>query len=253
MRISAAGHYVSLPKMSEPFSAPTRWTLVWQAGHGSTTEMRAARESICRHYWPPVYAFFRKNGFESEDAKDQTQAFFEHLIEDDWFARVDKEKGRLRTFLLATLGNFTVNEQRRRATVRHGGKAVFISLEQAEQTYELHASSEMSAEQIFQRRWALTLLNKAMEATREEFNRTGKSQLFEALRGFLSTSIPRSEAEGSERLAEMLGMSPGALRTAIHRLRKRFGRHLRQQVATTLASTDDALIDQEMQELRKYV
>jgi RNA polymerase sigma-70 factor (ECF subfamily) len=235
--------------MSASIPITTRWTVVWQAGFGNSGQMKAAREWICRNYWPPVYGYARAVGFSPQDAEDHTQSFFQHLIEDDWFSKVDREKGRLRSFLLATLRNFLNDERRRNRSLRRGGGITMVPLDAAESRFLAEKAGEDSPERIFQRQWALKMLEMALARIENEMRLAGKEALFRALRIRLSSS-DLGDAEAVRTAAGKLGLSESATRTAIHRLRRRYGQILRNLVATTLATRDDALIDEEMRELR---
>lgn len=225
----------------------TDWSVVLQAAcGGESTEAVAALEQLCRGYWFPLYAAVRRKGYPREDAKDLVQTFFARLIERNYVAQADRERGKFRTFLLAALDHFLANEWNRQQTLRRGGGQTFVVLDaqEAEARYVREPFHELSPEKLFDRRWAAVLLERAHQALREDYAAAGKSELFEALQPCLTGERP---PEGYRKLAAELGLTEGAAKVAAHRLRRAFGQQLRDEVAKTVGSP--AQVDEEMQHL----
>lgn len=217
------------------------------AAQGKTSaQSQQALETLSRIYWYPLYAFLRRQGRGPEDAEDLTQEFFLRLLEKNYLKSVDRDKGRFRTFLLVALKRFLANEWDRIGAQKRGGGKIFLSLDttEAETRYELEASRDLSAEKIFDRRWAMTLLEQTMTRLREEFEASGKSAEFDALKIFL-TAEKGSFSYGP--IASELGINEGALRVAIHRLRRRFRELFKEEIAQTVAAPQE--IDEEVRYL----
>ena len=223
--------------------ATTRWTIVAAARDGGSPGNRAAWEELARRYWRPVQAYIRGRCGNETDADDLTQEFFARLISRDYLARVDPAKGPFRAFLRMAAGRFLINEwDRRRALKRGGGEAV-VSLD-AMDTVRRRKSEprdEESAEKTFERRWALTLLERAFDRLRADYARGGRAGDFEILKGHLA--LEKAEVDHA-RLAERLGVAEGAARVALHRLRQRLRAHFRAEVAETVG--DEAEVEAEM-------
>ena len=226
----------------------TRWSLVRAAGADD-----AAREGalawLCEAYWFPLYAFLRRKGHSEDDARDLVQSFFVHVLEKNALVGLDPQAGKFRAFMLAALKNFVANERARAAAEkRRASHAAFtVSLDDAEEIYRREASKELDAEQLYERRWALAVVLSASGKLREEFAQAGRAQVFEVLQQYL---VGESEATYAE-TARLLGMNEGAVQTAIHRLRKRLGKVLREEVAETVA--DPAEIDGELRHLLRVL
>jgi RNA polymerase sigma-70 factor (ECF subfamily) len=237
---------------SEPSSAPgdvfatTHWTVVLAAGQRHTPQSDGALEELCRTYWFPLYAYVRRRGHTKEDAEDSVQAFFARLLEKNWLAGVDSAKGRFRAFLLASLKHFLINEWKHGARLKRGGGERTLSLdwETADTKFQVAATNEPSPDQAFDREWALALLAKVIERLQVECAAEGKGKLFEQLKMFLTAG--KGESAQSE-VAKALGMEEGAVRVAVHRLRKRYRQLLRDEIQHTLA--DAALVDEEIRAL----
>lgn len=238
------------PSTSTPASvgvfATTRWTMVMAAGGTDSPRAQAALETLCKNYWYPLYAYVRRQGHNPHNAQDLTQAFFARLLEKNYLADVQRERGRFRSFLLASLKHFLANEwDRERALKRGGGrKLVALDDDSAESRYKLEPRDDFSADKIFERRWALTLLEKVLSSLRAEFEAVGKLETFELLKQYLSsgrTSVSYAHA------AEKLGMNEGAVKVAVHRLRKRYRELLRAEIAQTVATASE--IDAEIKYL----
>jgi RNA polymerase sigma-70 factor (ECF subfamily) len=228
--------------------ATTQWQLVRSAAATPSAAARAALAELCERYWYPLYSFVRRRGHEPDEAADLTQAFFVKLLEGDAISQATPERGRFRSFLLASLSHFIANHWRaERAQKRGGGNLVSLELnfEDGESRYLLEPAHEQTPERIFARRWALTLLQQALEALRAELVAAGKEQQFLVLRGYLDDSNHATY----QAAAEQLGISEVAVRVAVHRLREKYRRQLRAQVAQTVET--EAEIDEELQDLLK--
>jgi RNA polymerase sigma factor (sigma-70 family) len=215
----------------------THWSVVLTAAQDHTPAGQAALAELYRIYWYPLYSHVRRRGYSPEDSQDLTQSFFLHLLEHRGLMQVDPQKGRFRSFLLASLKNFLSTAQRREHTIKRGGLCAFISLdaEAVESRYQLEPTDDLAltAEQIFDARWALILLNEAMNSVQAEYAARGKAKTFDVLKGFLpgvSAELP-SYVEA----AETLGISEAAVNTLIHRLRKQYSIALRREVARTVS------------------
>jgi DNA-directed RNA polymerase specialized sigma24 family protein len=216
----------------------THWSMVLAAGQSESPQTAAAMEELCRDYWFPLYAYARRRGQSVHDAQDLTQEFFSRLVQHNTFAHLSREKGRFRSYLLSAFQYFMSGEwDRARAQKRGGGQPV-ISLDaaQAETRYGLEQATEASPERAFDRRWALTLMERAMVLLRGEFEAAGKGGQFEALKGFLSREAASAEYQS---IAVRLSLSPSAVAVAVHRLRQRYGEMVRIQVAQTVATPAD--------------
>jgi len=213
--------------------ATTRWSLVQAAAESGTDGARRALEELCTQYWFPLYAYARRRGYGTEDARDLTQAFFTKLLEKRDLKAADPSRGRFRTFLLSSMKNFLTSEWRKDHSLKRGGAVKVLSLDfdSAEQSYQLEPSRELSPEAIYQRRWAMGLLQRAVIDLKEQYEKAGKLELFEALKGYLGGEdhiLPYAD------LSRRLGQSEGALRTAASRLRARWRKRLRELVADTV-------------------
>ena len=212
----------------------TRWTLVVAAGDPDRKQARSALVSLCEHYWYPLYAYLRRQGYPADQAQDLTQEFFLRLLEGRYLDRADPEKGRFRAFLLTSLKFFVADEQDRRRAIKRGGGAPVLSLEftSGEERYLREPAHGETPQRIFARRWALAVLDRVMERLRNEFARHGRPEHFERMKVFL---LGNSDAPYAAMAREM-NTSEGALKVAIHRLRKRYRELFRQEIADTVAA-----------------
>jgi RNA polymerase sigma-70 factor (ECF subfamily) len=229
--------------------APTRWTIVLAARGQSDTQAERALADLCCNYWYPLYAFVRRSGYSAQDAQDLTQEFFAKLLEKKYLEQADPRRGRFRTFLLTMLQHFLINEwNRAQARKRGGGRAAIpIDALDAEARYGREPVDEQSPEKLFERQWALTVLNQALERLRAEYAASGKGELFAALVDVLHGQATCSHAD----MARKLNTTEGAVGVAFHRLRRRYRALLRQQIAETVASP--AEVDGEIKDLLKYL
>ncbi|MFN7994215.1 MAG: sigma-70 family RNA polymerase sigma factor [Bryobacteraceae bacterium] len=214
----------------------TSWTMVLQAAGPEAS--RTALEQLCAAYWKPVYVFIRKETGDSEEAKDLTQAFFTRILEKHDLLPPDPEIGRFRHYLLASVRHFLSNQRdRARAQKRGGGRPTLLldsSAVAAGQPVE--AVEHLTPERVFEKQWVLVLLERALNAVRLEFDAGGKSQQFEALRPYLTGDFSSGHYKD---LGAKLGMSEGGVKSAVHRLRRRFGNSLRAEIAHTVADPTD--------------
>jgi RNA polymerase sigma-70 factor (ECF subfamily) len=226
----------------------TNWGSVLHAGRTDSVAAAPALEKLCRAYWYPLYVFIRRRGASPHDAEDLTQGFFEHLFEHDALRMLDRERGRFRSFLIAALTNFLNHEFHREHARKRGGGRRIVSWDQvsAEDRYVHEPAAPTTPAQLFERRWAYTLLDTALARLAEESGEAGKGALFERLQGCLTReTAPGFFAE----TAAALGMTEGAVKVALHRLRRRFGELLRREVAYTVAGPED--IEEEIRHLFK--
>ena len=233
---------------ARPSFATTRWSLVHQAV-AESREAQAALAELCQIYWPPLYAYARRQGQPEADAQDSTQSFFAHLLARNVLAKADPNRGRFRSFLLTCLQNhLRIQHDRQQAFKRSGNdKDLSFDFAWAEREYRTEPTHEVTAEQIFERRWALTLLDRVMQLLREKYVAKGKEEWFDTLQAFLAgvNATDQSLAEAASRL----GLTSGAMRVALHRLRAHYRDLLRAEIAATLSLDED--IDQELRELTR--
>lgn len=225
----------------------TRWSLVLQArDRGTTHDTGRALSELCESYWLPLYAFIRRQTKSVDEAQDLTQGFFERFLSKDFLGDVQPERGRFRSFMLAAARHYLSNERDRQRTIKRGGGITIQSLDwqQGEQRFLQEPADEMTAERLFERQWAVTLLSRVLDQLRSEQTTSAKQQCFEVLSQFLSAD---SKSIDHAAAAERLGMSEGAVRVATHRLRKRYRQLLRDEIAQTTASPDD--VDDEIRHL----
>lgn len=226
--------------------ATTHWTVVLTAGQHHTPQADRALEELCRTYWFPLYAYVRRRGYTKEDAEDLVQAFFARFLAKNYLEGLSAERGRFRAFLLASLKHFLANEWDKSQRQKRGGGMTILSLDwqTADTQFQIAASGEPSPDKAFDREWALALLAKVIERLQAECAADGKAKLFEQLKVFLAAG--KSETAQSE-IAKALGMEEGAVRVAVHRLRKSYRALLREEIAQTLS--EPAMVDEEMRAL----
>ncbi len=225
----------------------THWSVVLAAGLGDTPQPGDALEKLCCAYWRPLYLFVRSSGYDEETAKDLTQSFFERLLEKDYVKEADATRGRFRTFLLAALKHFLANEWDRTKAVKRGGRCRFVPMETSLMEAELQRGTQrdLNPEQLFERRWAIALLDQAHQELEAEQVASGKAALYSALQVYLTGDKERPPYLTT---ASQLGMSVEAVRKAVERLRQRYGQLLRQAVAQTIGTPEE--IDAELRHLR---
>ena len=224
----------------------THWSVVLQAGASDTTQARDALARLCETYWYQLYAFARRRGYAAHDAQDLTQEFFLRLLAGQWLAQADRERGRFRSFLLSTFKHFLANEWHKSRTLKRGGGVSIVSFDalSAEQRYARDAAFDRPAETNFDRQWALTLLDTVLAQLEAEYRGEGKADQFAVLKDSLAAD------HGTLRYAELasrLGQSEGAVRVAVHRLRQRYRKLLRADVANTVAEPNE--VEEELRHL----
>ena len=230
--------------------ATTHWSVVLAARDGQSPQAAEALERLCRQYWPPVYAFIRRRGHTPADAQDLTQEFFARLIEKDYLQAADAAKGKFRTLLLTAVTRFLINERERALAQKRGGGAVHFSLEAAnsEEGYRVEPADPATPEIIYERRWAETLLESVLARLRRELEAAGQPERFEVLKPFLAGE---REAPSGAELSARLQLTEGAVYSAIHRLRRRYGELLREEVAKTVARPEET--DEELRHLARVL
>ena len=226
--------------------ATTHWTVVLAAGQKHTPQSDHALEELCRTYWFPLYAYVRRRGHTKEDADELTQTFFARLLEKNYLSGLSAQRGRFRAFLLASLKHFRANEWDKSQAQKRGGGAAHLSLDwqTADTKFQVADSVEPSPDKTFDREWALALLAKVIERLQKESEGEGRGKLFDLLKIFLTTG---KSGSAQAEVAKSLDMEEGAVRVAIHRLRKRYRELLRDEIAQTLS--DPAMVELEMQAL----
>ncbi len=221
----------------------THWSAVLEAGKGDSPAASAALEQLCRTYWFPLYAYIRRRGFGHEEAQDLTQEFFAQLLRKNYPARADRAKGKFRTFLLHTLNGFLADCHKRAAAQKRGGNQVVIPLdaESPDDRYRLEVPDELTPERVYERRWAQTLLDRALVRLRAEYVAEGKEITYD----FLSRFEPGEQNQFSyAQAAARLHVSESAIKSMVHRLRQRHRELVREEIAQTVSSV--AEIDEEL-------
>jgi RNA polymerase sigma-70 factor (ECF subfamily) len=230
--------------------ASTRWSLVAAAGTGDSPEAREALAALCQMYWYPIYAYARRRLPRANDAQDMTQAFFARLLEKDYLQAADRTRGKFRAFLRTAFDHFLANEQERtNAQKRGGGRSMLpLDFQSGELRYSREPEDHATPEAIYERRWAMTLLEQSLARLRQEFTDAGKQDLFESLK---DTLTGEGTAEPYGRIAQKLGLSEPAVKVAVHRLRRRYGELLREEIAHTVDTAEE--IEDELRDLFQAV
>jgi RNA polymerase sigma-70 factor (ECF subfamily) len=227
--------------------AATRWTLVLAAARGRVSPGAAdAMAELCSAYWYPLYVYVRRRGYDTHEAEDLTQEFFLKLLAKHYLADVAPEKGKFRSFLLASLRHFLANEWDRSQAIKRGGGQVVLSFDgpTAENRYLHEPSHNLTPEKLFERQWAITVLEQVLARLQAEFVSEGKEAVFDRFKPFLTAS---RDAVRYAEVAVELGMTEGAVKVAVHRLRKRYRQLLREEIAQTVASPKE--VDEEIRYL----
>lgn len=226
--------------------ATTSWSLVSDAAVASGQKQEALAQ-LFQLYWYPLYGFVRHRGMDVADAEDVTQSFFAEMLAKNTLQFADQTRGKFRTFLLTSLDNFLKNQWRKDSAMKRGGNQTHLALDfgNAEKRYQTEPVQNVTPETIFDRNWALTILEQALETVGSQYAESGKAKIFKALNGFLTGAQDVPYAV----VADELDMKEGAIKVAVHRLRERFGQQLRLQVARTVSSPED--VDDELRTLLK--
>ncbi len=235
-----------LPARGERF-ATTHWSMVVSAGVGRSPDAARALAALCENYWFPLYAFVRRAGYSAEDAQDLTQEFFARLLARNFLADADRQRGRFRSFLLGAMKHFLAKEERRQGAQKRGGHRPMLSLDfcSGEDRYSLiEPVDNLTPERLYEKRWALALLDLVLKGLREEFRAEGKLEWFDRLKPFLAGGTTKP---AYLEVAEELGMSEGAVKVAVHRLRRRYRKLLKEEIARTVV--DPETLDDEPREL----
>ncbi|MCW5555414.1 MAG: sigma-70 family RNA polymerase sigma factor [Verrucomicrobiae bacterium] len=243
--MSEAEHQPAAPPTNQRF-ATTHWTVVLTAKGMASPDAAEALEHLCRAYWPALYAYVRREGHAPADAADLTQAFFARFLEKQFLQDVDRAKGKFRSFLLKTLNHFLADEWRHAHAQKRAGShpALSINAEEWESRFGQELVSELTPEKLFERRWALALFDQALARLRAESGQAGKGVQFDLLKEFLSSGAD----EGAyARVAGQLGISPGAVAVQVHRLRKRYGELVREEVSHTVSEPGE--VEEELRHL----
>jgi RNA polymerase sigma-70 factor (ECF subfamily) len=232
--------------MSRNRFATTRWSQVIAAGAQPEADTGDALARLCEAYWHPLYAYVRRCGYDPDAACDLTQAFFAKLLEKRFLRDADPARGRFRSFLLAAMRHFLSNERDRISAEKRGGRVAIVpmEIETAEGIYTREIPDNETPDVVFERRWALTTLERALERLRAEFARSGKGALLRRLEGFLTGDAGDAPYV---LVAQELGMSEAAVKVAVHRLRKRYGGLVREEIRQTVS--DEREVDDEVREL----
>ncbi len=220
--------------MSPGIFATTHWSVVLAAAHDPSPRGTEALEQLCDAYWYPLYAYIRRRGYGHEDAQDFTQAFLLQLLRRKSFGRADRNKGRFRSYLLAGLNYFLADQHERACAQKRGGGQPVLCWDalQADERYRREPVDQLSPDKLFERRWALALLDRVLARLEQEFQEAEKTEIFQRLRGFLVAG--RTDETYTEAAAD-LGMSGEAVKKAVHRLRRRYYELFREEIARTVA------------------
>ncbi len=225
----------------------TRWSRILLARDRTNPQAKEALSALCETYWYPLYAYIRRKGYGAHESEDLTQGFFCRFLQKNYLKLVKREKGRFRCYLLGALSHFLANERDRAQAEKRGGGTVLlqVNFHDAEERYRLEPAHEMAAGKLFDRRWVLTLLDQVLKRLEEEYTSAGKAKLFRSL----STILLGDDSTYGEytKLAAELEMTQGAVKTAAHRMRRRFRELLREEIAQTVARPEE--IDEEIRHL----
>ena len=216
----------------------TRWSVVIAAKGKDSPDAERALSALCAIYWYPLYAFVRRSGCSHHKAEDMTQGFFCKLLSKDGLVNVDPEKGKFRTFLLVSMKHFLANERERAQAIKRGGDVTFLSIDMTdgEGRYEWEPVDSVTPDVLYERSWAMTLLNSVLMNLKTEYEAKGKTETFEALEHFVSGS---SSVSSYAEVANLLKTSEGNIKVLVHRIRRRFGDILRERVANTVESESE--------------
>jgi len=222
-----------LPEFAREFTT-THWSMVLEAGQTNTPQSIEALGELCRTYWYPLYAFVRRKGHNPHDAQDLTQAFFARLLEKNYVAQADRERGRFRTYLLAALTHFLADEWDKARRLKRGGGREIISFDaaSAEERYRVEPIDQLDAAKLYERRWVTTLFDKVLARLEQEFRDSGKGELFDGLK---SSLLVEDSGLSYAELGARLSLTESAVKQAVHRMRRRYRELFREEIAQTVA------------------
>ena len=234
------------PRVPAGCFVTTHWSVVLMAGRSDTARAQEALEKLCRTYWFALYAYVRRRGHSVEDAQDLTQEFFARLLEHHWVLKADRSKGRFRSFLLMAMKRFLAKEWAKAKAHKRGGQlpVIPLQLETAETRYSQKPADTRTPEQVFEKQWAVTLLASVLQRLRGEYKHAGKGECFEALEPCL---VGDRERQPYAALGAKLGMTEGAVKMAVGRLRARYRERLKEEIGHTVASPGE--VDEELRHL----
>ena len=240
------GSLCALQEAGERFEE-TAWSVVIATGATTPARAQTAMGELCRIYWRPIYAYLRRTGYDTNDAQDLTQSFFQHLLQNETLRRVSRDKGRFRSFLLGALKRCLADEQMQRHTLKRGGRIQFISTDEleAEELHHLRADHEAAPDEILDARWAGVVLERTLEKVRAECAAGGKARFFEALSPFLEGTKPHLSYQ---EVADRMSLGLGAAKTLIYRLRQQFATAVRREIMQTVSAPHE--VDDELRRLR---
>jgi RNA polymerase sigma factor (sigma-70 family) len=240
----------STPSQPRAVFATTHWSVVLAAGNADAVGAREALSRLCQTYWYPLYAYARRCGHSQHDAQDLTQSFFARILEENWMAKSDPQRGRFRSFLLASMRHFMANEWKREHRQKRGGGQTILSLndDSAENRYQLEPVERKTPENLFERGWALSLLDSVLAKLEAEYRSEGKAEWMDTLRPALTSE--RASINYAE-IAKKLAMTETAARVAVHRLRQQYRRMLRAEVAHTVGSPEE--VEEELRHFFKVL
>ena len=236
--------------LGQPLFATTHWSVVVATTNQASPQRAAALEQLCRIYWYPIYVYVRRRGYKPEDAQDLTQEFFARLLAGQWLNKADRRRGRFRSFLLSCLNHFLTDEWHKARTAKRGGGQTLCALDDAdgEARYRQEPADPADAERLYERRWALILLDRVLKRLQAEFAAAGKTQLFDPLQPFLvGEKTGRTYAE----MAADLGTTEGAIKMTVLRLRQRYRELLRDEIAQTVGAPEE--LEAELRYLRSVL
>lgn len=231
-----------------PEFATTRWSVVRAAGHDSSIESREALTTLCQAYWYPLYVYARRRVSDASEAQDLTQAFFAELLEKNYVATADPERGRFRAYLVTAFKHFLSKEWEKARAQKRGGGQLPISLdfEAGDSRYRIEPATELTPEQLYDRQWALTLLDRIMQNLEDEYAQAGRTRQFELLKRYIIGEQSAAKSTYRE-VARELEMTQGAAKMAAHRMRRRYRELLRQEILQTVTSAEE--VDDEIRNL----
>ena len=226
--------------------ATTHWSVVLAAGGGASSQADAALAQLCGTYWYPLYAFVRRKGHGPHDAQDLTQAFFARLLEKNYVAQAERERGRFRTFLLAALTHFLADEWDKVRRLKRGGGREIISFDaaSAEERYRLEPIEQLNAAKLYERRWVTTLFDQVLARLEQEFRDAGNGTLFDGLK---SSLLAEPDGPSYAELGTTLGLTEDAVKQAVHRMRRRYRELFREEIAQTVAGPGE--VEEELRHL----